>query len=114
MLPIVVNLSWGDDIMISVCVDIDRKIVSLCPNDMSGNTGWIATDTDILGIDMTANLFDEHGAPMYKLVDGVAVERSIGERMKDWPEEPAIEQEVNVQQLRADVDYIAMETGVEL
>ena len=34
--------------------------------------------------------------------------------MADWPEEEQTEEPVDVVQLRADVDYIAMETGVDL
>lgn len=99
---------------INICLNDKYSIVSLCIDDLSGNTGWIRCDTNELGIDMTANLFDEHGAPMYKLIDGVAVERSIVERTEDWIDDYTPEIEVNVKQLRADVDYIAMETGVEL
>lgn len=41
---------------------------------------------------MDANLYDDHGACMYKLINGAAVERSEEERMADWPEEPEPEQ----------------------
>lgn len=93
-------------------IDSRGMILAASPNDMEGNTGWEHVDLpDDIDID---NLMDEHGAAMYMLIDGELVKRSEAERMADWPEEAAPEPNIDVQQLRADVDYIAMETGVEL
>ena len=57
---------------ISVCLDRDDRIVGLCPDDLSGCTGWRAADTDALALTLAANLFDEAGNPLYRLRDGVA------------------------------------------
>lgn len=73
---------------ISVCADEADRITSLCYDDLTGNTGWTRTTVETLGLDMDAALNDEHGACLYKLVDGCVVERTIEERMKDWPPEP--------------------------
>lgn len=89
-------------------------IVALNTSNMGGNSGWQKTTK--LGIDPAADLTDDHGAALYRLVDGVAVKRSEAERQEDWPEEEteAEDDGIDVVQLRADVDYIAMETGVDL
>lgn len=58
-------------------------------------------------------LYTQDGIPRYKLVDGKAVERTVEEIEADraaiiHPAPPALEQ------LRADVDFIAAMQGVEL
>lgn len=73
---------------ISVCADEAGRITSLCYDDLTGNTGWTRTTVETLGLDMDDALNDEHGACLYKLVGGHAVERTIEERMADWPPEP--------------------------
>lgn len=71
---------------ISYCIDEQDRITSLCMSDMSGNTGWYVSTVDALGLDMDAELFDDHGACAYKIVNGAAVQRSQQEREQDWPE----------------------------
>ena len=74
--------------LISYCVDADGRITSLCPHDMAGNSDWYTSTVETLGLGMDAELWDDHGAAMYRLEDGVAVPRSEAERQADWPEEP--------------------------
>ena len=77
-----------DATAISYCIDTEARITSLCPNDMSGNSDWYLSTVQALGLDMDSNLYDDHGACLYKLVDSAAVLRSEEERRTDWPEEP--------------------------
>lgn len=61
----------------------------------------------------TDGLYTVDGIPRYKLVDGAAQERTTEEIAADLaaiPAPPPTEQE----QLRADIDFIAAMTGVEL
>lgn len=58
-------------------------------------------------------IYTEDGIPRYKLVDGAAQERTAEEIAADMaaiPSPPPTEQE----QLRADINFIAIMTGVEL
>lgn len=87
-------------------------IVALNTANMDGNSDW--TKTTKLGLDPAVDLTDDHGAALYRLENGVAVERTEAERRADWPEEEQTEESIDIGQLRADVDYIAMETGVDL
>lgn len=59
-------------------------VLSLCPDDLYGCSGWYWGD---IGLAIDDPLCDEKGAALYKVVDGVAVERSEEERRADWPEE---------------------------
>ena len=92
--------------------DCARRVLSASSKRMDGNTGWEQAEvTDGFNIDA---LYDSHGAALYGLIDGRMVERSEDERRADWPPEPMPELPIDLQQLRADVDFISMMTGVEL
>lgn len=61
----------------------------------------------------TENIYTEDGIPRYKLADGQPQERTAEEIASDRiaiPAPPPTEQE----QLRADINFIAIMTGVEL
>ena len=73
---------------ISYCIDAEARITSLCPNDMSGNSDWYLSTVQALGLDMDSELYDDHGACLYRLENGAAVLRTEEERRADWPEEP--------------------------
>lgn len=73
---------------ISVCTDAENRITSLCVDDLSGCSDWQRTTVEALGLGMDAELWDDHGAALYRLENGVAVPRSEAERQADWPEEP--------------------------
>ena len=95
-----------------VFADDTGRVLGAAPGSMEGNTGWQhATVPE--GFDMD-NLTDAHGAVLYAYNDGLVSERPEDVRRAEWPPEIPPEIPVDVQQLRADVDYIAMETGVEL
>lgn len=74
--------------LISYCVGADARITSLCPYNMAGNSDWYKSTVEALGLGMDAELWDDHGACLYRLENGVAVPRSEAERQADWPEEP--------------------------
>ena len=92
-------------------VDYVGRVLGANPNDMSGNTGWEQAEVPE-NFNMDA-LYDDRGAALYKLVDGEIVERTDEERRADWPEPEPVPVDPT-KQLRADVDYIAMMTEVEL
>lgn len=83
-------------------------------------TGWVQIDE---GAGDRYNLCQSHyfadgiyttdGIPRYKLVDGQAVERTEDEIAADRAALPAPPPTAE-EQLRADVDYIAIMTGVSL
>ena len=92
-------------------IDYARRVLGANPNDMTGNTGWEHAEVpDDFDIDQ---IYDDHGAALYKLVDGQLIERSEDERKADWPEPEPVPVDPT-KQLRADVDYIAMMMEVEL
>lgn len=93
-------------------LDSIGRVISACPDDMAGNTGWEFVEVPN-NFDMNI-LWDNHEAAMYMVEDGILIARTLDERMADWSDDTTIEPAVNIHQLRADVDYIAMETGVEL
>lgn len=69
--------------MISVYLDTEMLIMGLCADDLSGCTDWLSVDERRLGLDMYSPLHDERGVALYRLVDGVAVERTPEERQTD-------------------------------
>lgn len=73
--------------MLSICTDDRGCITSLCPDDLTGTTGWQKAGKKF-NLTIDDDIFDQHGAPLYKLVSGKAVERSEEERMEDWPPPP--------------------------
>lgn len=91
--------------------DYAGRVLGANSNDMTGNTGW---EQDEVPEDFDINmLYDEHGAALYKLVDGELATRSEEERQADWPEPEPVPVD-QTRQLRADVDYISMMMEVEL
>lgn len=73
--------------MISICTDERGCIISLCPDDLTGTTGWQLAEGNF-NLTIKDDLFDLYGAPLYTLTDGQAIERFEEERMVDWPPEP--------------------------
>ena len=69
--------------VLSYCLDSENRIIALCPDDLSGCSDWYMGE---IGLSMGNELYDEHGATYYKLVDGKAVERSEEERRSEWVE----------------------------
>jgi len=63
-------------------------ILSICPDNLTGSSGWFWGD---IGLDVNDPLCDEKGAPLYKVVDGTAVMRSEEERRAEWPEEEPLD-----------------------
>lgn len=58
-------------------------------NDLTGNTDWIRVElNEETALLLTDHLLDDHGAPMYKWVDGVVIERTEEERRAEWPPDP--------------------------
>lgn len=74
----------------SYCVDDEGRVLSVCPDDLSGTSGWLRGDIPISPAD---DLTDDHGAALYKLDNGAIVPRSREEREADWPAEPEPEPE---------------------
>ena len=67
--------------VLSYCLDAKNRIIALCPDDLSGCSDWYRGD---IGLSTNDELYDTHGAALYKLVNGIAVARSETERSKDW------------------------------
>lgn len=74
-----------------MCTDAENRITSLCLDDLSGCSDWQRTTVEALGLGMDAELWDDHGAALYRLENGVAVPRSEAERQADWPTEEELE-----------------------
>lgn len=92
-------------------VDNERRVLGANLHDMDGNTGWeLAEVPEDFDIDL---IWDDHGAALYKIVDGQLITRTEDERQADWPEPEPVHIDP-ARQLRADVDYLAMMMEVEL
>jgi len=98
----------------------DGRIFALNENDMSGNTGWEEIET---GLTVNDPLTDNHGAALYKVVNGASVERTQEEREADWPEPeprvPTIPERVTTleetnEMMQSTIDYLAMMTDVDI
>ena len=63
----------------------DGRVLALNAGDMTGNSGWQQVSTDLTPDD---RLKDDHGAALYKVVNGTTQERTQQEREADWPPEP--------------------------
>lgn len=63
----------------------DGRVLALNSGDMTGNTGWQQVNTTLTPND---RLTDDHGAALYKVVNGTTQERTQQEREADWPPEP--------------------------
>lgn len=61
-------------------------IMGVNNNNMTGNTGW--QQADAVALTVNDILTDDHGAALYKLEGGEAVERTQEEREADWPDDP--------------------------
>ena len=66
-------------------VDDQGRLLGLNEADMSGNSGWMPVATVLTVSDP---LTDDHGAALYKVVNGTVQERSKQEREADWPPAP--------------------------
>lgn len=87
------------------------------PSDL---TGWVQIDEgtgDRYNLCQShyfeGGLYTEDGIPRYKLVDGKPVERTEVELSEDRAAIPA-SPPTETEKLRADIDYLAIMTGVEL
>lgn len=81
---------------VSICTD-NSKIIGVCPDDMTGNTGWqTTTDTALTAHtgktyeEMFSGLYDEHGIALYKFIDGYAENRTQAEIDADIAAIPAL------------------------
>ena len=63
----------------------DGRVLALNSRDMTGNSGWQQVNTTLTQDD---RLTDDHGAALYKVVNGTTQERSQQEREADWPPDP--------------------------
>ena len=70
--------------MYSYCLNSENHILSIAPGDLSGCSDWYKGEIGLTNDE----LFDAHGAPLYKLVGGIAVMRPEEERMAEWTPEP--------------------------
>jgi hypothetical protein len=79
-------------------------VLALNPNDMTGNSGWIGSTVEALGLSVDSDLHDQNGVALYKLIDGAAVPRDLAERQGDWGgvESPALPIEERVDVLEED------------
>lgn len=74
--------------MLSYCADERGVITGLCPDDLTGNTGWNLA-AEGFGIGLDDEIYDSKGAGLYKVVKGKAVLRTEAERREDWIPEQA-------------------------
>ena len=75
---------------ISILSDTDDRVVALCMDDLTGNTGWNRVDdsriTDHTGKTLSEiydNLSNDKGVPLYKFVDGYVENRTPEEIAAD-------------------------------
>ena len=68
----------------SYYIDSESRILSVCPDDLTGTSDWYWLE---LGLTPDSVLTDDHGAALYKYEGYEVVERSLEERMADWPPE---------------------------
>lgn len=66
----------------SYCLDEEKRIISICADDLSGCSDWHRGDIDLTPAD---DLTDDHGAALYKIDNGEIVKRTLEDRMADWP-----------------------------
>lgn len=88
------------------------RITSLCNDDMSGNSGWNLSTVQALGLDMDSNLYDDHGACLYRLENGAAALRTEEERRADWPEEPEEQPTVEERMDAVEADNLVALEGI--
>ena len=67
------------------CVDNEGRVLAMNAGDMTGNSGWQQVNTTLTPAD---RLTDDHGAALYKVVNGTTQERTQQEREADWPPDP--------------------------
>lgn len=63
----------------------DGRVLALNEGNMAGNSGWQQVNTVLTPADQ---LTDDHGAALYKVVNGTTQARTQQEREADWPPEP--------------------------
>lgn len=67
----------------SISVDGQGRINGVCPDDLTGGTGWVRAETDLTP---QTELFDARGVALYKMVDDVTAARTAKEMDADAPE----------------------------
>ena len=67
----------------SISVDEQGRINGICPDDLSGGTGWLRAETDLTP---HTELFEERGRALYKISDGSVIARTKEEIEADAPE----------------------------
>lgn len=84
--------------MMSLCTDAQGRVTGVCPDNLTGGTGWSWIETDLTP---ATELCDEHGTALYKLVGGVVCARTAEEISADIPApestvtEPTIEERLS-------------------
>lgn len=72
----------------SICTDAQGRVTGVCPDDLTGGTGWAWVETDLTPAD---NLCAECGTALYKCVDGVVCSRTAEEIAADSTPETTAE-----------------------
>ena len=68
--------------MQSVCVDAQGRVTGVCPDDLTGGCGWHRIESDLTP---STCIYNEFGAALYKMVDGVVMPRCAEEIKADEP-----------------------------
>ena len=96
---------------ISICTDAQGRVTGICPDNLTGGTGWAWIETDFTPDD---NLTDERGISLYKMVDGVVSARTEEEVEADVPvpEKPTPTSDERMDQVEAAlIELAAIVTG---
>ncbi len=67
----------------SISVDEQGRINGICPDDLSGGSGWLRAETDLTP---RTELFDKRGRALYKVSGGSVIARTNEEIAADAPE----------------------------
>jgi len=90
----------------SICTDAQGRVTGVCPDDLTGGTGWVWIETDLTP---ATELCDEHGTALYKLVGGVVCARTAEEISADVTAQGSIAPEPTIDERLAAVEAATLD-----
>ena len=90
----------------SICADAQGRVTGVCPDDLTGGTGWAWIETDLTPAD---NLCAECGTALYKCVDGVVCARTVEEISADAPAHESTVTEPTIEERLAAVESATLD-----
>ncbi len=114
LIPVIEEMTQEPE-SISFLLGENSEILGMSLSDMTGNTGWVVLDASTIDYRAINALTDQHGIPLYKLINNQIVEVPEEERQEQWPVEVERLTDDDIVDILADQEYrlCLLELGIE-